>query len=319
MKQKKAQWPWHLLTVVVLVGLAGALYYATSMMSYEWRWNRVPQYFAYQAETSQRAADISTVVELVRKGDVAEVTLRNDAGVEQKLSVADNSLQVARGDDVAEGDVVGVTRHWALGPLMWGLWTTLWLSVVSGILGLAIGLATGLCRLSTNPTSRDLSTIYVELVRGTPLLVQIFIFYFFIGTVLNLSREFAGIAALSLFTGAYVAEIVRAGVQSITRGQNEAARSLGLSASQSMRHVVLPQAFKRVLPPLAGQFISLVKDTSLVSVIAITELLKSGREVITTSFSPFEILFCVAGLYLLINLPLSKMASRLERRLAQSD
>jgi len=253
MKQKKAQWPWHLLTVVVLVGLAGALYYATSLMSYEWRWNRVPQYFAYQAETSQRAADISTVVELVRKGDTAEVTLRNDAGVEQKLTVADNSLQVARGDDVAEGDVVGVTRQWALGPLMWGLWTTLWLSVVSGILGLAIGLATGLCRLSKNPTLRDLSTIYVELVRGTPLLVQIFIFYFFIGTVLNLSREFAGIAALSLFTGAYVAEIVRAGVQSITRGQDEAARSLGLSASQSMRHVVLPQAFKRVLPPMASR------------------------------------------------------------------
>jgi polar amino acid transport system permease protein len=319
MKQKKAQWPWHLLTVVVLVGLAGALYYATSLMSYEWRWNRVPQYFAYQAEEAQRAADISTVVELVRRGDVAEVTLRNDAGSVQTLTVADNSLKVARGDDVAEGDVIGVNRHWALGPLMWGLWTTLWLSVVSGILGLAIGLATGLCRLSKNPTLSDLSTIYVELVRGTPLLVQIFIFYFFIGTVLNLSREFAGIAALSLFTGAYVAEIVRAGVQSITRGQNEAARSLGLSASQAMRHVVLPQAFKRVLPPLAGQFISLVKDTSLVSVIAITELLKSGREVITTSFSPFEILFCVAGLYLLINLPLSKMASRLERRLAQSD
>ena len=83
MKQRKAQWPWHLLTVVVLVGLAGALYYATSLMSYEWRWNRVPQYFAYQAEKSQRAADISTVVELVRKGDVAEVTLRNDAGAEQ--------------------------------------------------------------------------------------------------------------------------------------------------------------------------------------------------------------------------------------------
>ena len=170
MKHKKAQWPWHLLTVVVLVGLAGALYYATSLMSYEWRWNRVPQYFAYQAETSQRAADISTVVELVRKGDTAEVTLRNDAGVEQKLTVADNSLQVARGDDVAEGDVVGVTRQWALGPLMWGLWTTLWLSVVSGILGLAIGLATGLSRLSKNPTLRDLSTVDDELVRVTPLL-----------------------------------------------------------------------------------------------------------------------------------------------------
>lgn len=318
-KQKKAQWPWHVLTVLVLIGLAGALYYATSLMSYEWRWNRVPQYFAYQAEEAPRAAETSTVIELVRKGDTAEVVLRGDDGKEQRLTVADNSLQLAEGDDVEEGEVVGVTRHWAAGPLLLGLWTTVWLSLVSGVLGLIIGLATGLCRLSNNPTLRDLSTLYVELVRGTPLLVQIFIFYFFIGTVLNLSREFAGIAALSLFTGAYVAEIVRSGVQSIARGQNEAARSLGLNASQSMRYVVLPQAFKRVLPPLAGQFISLVKDTSLVSVIAITELLKSGREVITTSFSPFEILFCVAGLYLLINLPLSHLASRLERRLAQSD
>ncbi|MBK5538553.1 amino acid ABC transporter permease [Pseudomonas sp. TH05] len=319
MKQKKAQWPWHILTVLVLIGLAGALYYATSLMSYEWRWNRVPQYFVYQAEEPQRAAEVSTVSQLVRKGDTFEVSLRNDGGNEQVLTVDAASLQVANGDDVGEGDVIGMTYHWAAGPLLWGLWTTLWLSVVSGVLGLLIGLATGLCRLSSNPTLRDLSTIYVELVRGTPLLVQIFIFYFFIGTVLNLSREFAGIAALSLFTGAYVAEIIRAGVQSIARGQNEAARSLGLSGGQSMRHVVLPQALKRVLPPLAGQFISLVKDTSLVSVIAITELLKSGREVITTSFSPFEILFCVAGLYLLINLPLSKIASRLERRLAQSD
>ena len=233
--------------------------------------------------------------------------------------IARDSLQVSQGDDVAEGDVVGVTRHWAAGPLLWGLWTTLWISVLSGAFGLAIGLFTGLCRLSPNPTLRDLSTVYVELVRGTPLLVQIFIFYFFIGTVLNLSREFAGVAALALFTGAYVGEIVRAGVQSIARGQNEAARSLGLSAGQSMRHVILPQAFKRVLPPLAGQFISLVKDTSLVSVIAITELTKSGREAITTSFSTFEIWFCVAALYLVINLPLSQIANRLERRLAQSD
>ncbi|KMM82401.1 ABC transporter permease [Pseudomonas lundensis] len=318
-KQKKAQWPWHVLTVLVLIGLAGALYYATSLMSYEWRWNRIPQYFVYQAEEAQRAAETSTVIELVRQGDQAEVVLRADDGTEQRLTVADNSVQLAEGDDVAEGDVIGVTRHWAAGPLLLGLWTTVWLSLVSGVLGLMIGLTTGLCRLSNNPTLRDLSTLYVELVRGTPLLVQIFIFYFFIGTVLNLSREFAGIAALSLFTGAYVAEIVRSGVQSIARGQNEAARSLGLNATQSMRYVVLPQAFKRVLPPLAGQFISLVKDTSLVSVIAITELLKSGREVITTSFSPFEILFCVAGLYLLINLPLSNLASRLERRLAQSD
>ncbi len=318
-KHKKAQWPWHGLTALVLVGLAASLYFATSMISYEWRWNRVPQYFAYQAEEAHRAAGYGTVQEIVRQGDTARVTLRDEDGAEQVLEVDQASVQLSQGDDVAEGDLIGLTHHWAAGPLAWGLWTTVWISVASGVIGLVIGLFAGLCRLSSNPTLRDLSTVYVELVRGTPLLVQIFIFYFFIGTVLNLSREFAGVAALALFTGAYVAEIIRAGVQSIAKGQGEAARSLGLSASQSMRHVVMPQALKRVLPPLAGQFISLVKDTSLVSVIAITELTKSGREAITTSFSTFEIWFCVAGLYLLINLPLSQIASRLERRLAQSD
>ena len=318
-RKHRRTWPWHILTGLILVVMGWGLWYSTSLISYEWRWNRVPQYFAYQAEESQRAADYGTVSVIVDAGDKARVTLTAEGGEEQVLEVARDSLQVSQGDEVSEGDQIGVTRHWAAGPLLWGLWTTLWISVVSGAFGLLIGLFTGLCRLSNNPTLRDLSTVYVELVRGTPLLVQIFIFYFFIGTVLNLSREFAGVAALALFTGAYVAEIVRAGVQSIAKGQNEAARSLGLNASQSMRHVILPQAFKRVLPPLAGQFISLVKDTSLVSVIAITELTKSGREAITTSFSTFEIWFCVAALYLVINLPLSQIASRLERRLGKSD
>ena len=96
-KQKKAQWPWHVLTVLVLIGLAGALYYATSLMSYEWRWNRVPQYFVYQAEEAQRAAETSTVIELVRKGDQAEVVLRADDGTEQRLTVADNRRDPALG------------------------------------------------------------------------------------------------------------------------------------------------------------------------------------------------------------------------------
>ena len=318
-RTKRATWPWHGLTGLIILLIGFGLWYSTSLISYEWRWNRVPQYFAYQAEEPQRADGISRVEKIEEQGGNARVTLVDEDGKQQVLTVAADSLQFSENDDVAEGDVVGATRHWAAGPLAWGLWTTLWISFVSGAFGLAIGLFTGLCRLSKNPTLHDLSTLYVELVRGTPLLVQIFIFYFFIGTVLNLSREFAGVAALALFTGAYVAEIIRAGVQSIARGQNEAARSLGLNAGQSMRYVILPQAFKRVLPPLAGQFISLVKDTSLVSVIAITELTKSGREAITTSFSTFEIWFCVAALYLLLNLPLSHMASRLERRLGQSD
>ena len=318
-KHHKAQWPWHGLTALVLIGLAFSLYAATSRISYEWHWNRVPQYFVYQAEQPQRAEAYGSVERIAQQDGQARVTLRDEDGGEQVLLVDAGSVVLEEGDDVSEGDQIGVTRHWTAGPSAWGLWTTLWLSLVSGVLGLLLGLVTGLCRLSSNPTLRHLSTVYVELVRGTPLLVQIFIFYFFIGTVLNLSREFAGVAALALFTGAYVAEIVRGGVQSIVKGQAEAARSLGLTAGQAMRYVVLPQAFKRALPALAGQFISLVKDTSLVSVIAITELTKSGREAITTSFSTFEIWFCVAALYLVINLPLSYFASRLERRLAQSD
>jgi polar amino acid transport system permease protein len=318
-KQPKAQWPWHLLTGLILLLLSGSLWFAATLISYEWHWNRLPQYFVYQAQVQQRADDYGQVTAISPQGARTEVSLRGSAAQQQLLTVASDSVHLSVGDDVAEGDVIGVTRHWAAGPLIWGLLTTLWISLAAGALALVIGLLTGLCRLSSNPTLRDLSTVYVELVRGTPLLVQIFIFYFFIGTVLNLSREFAGVAALALFTGAYVAEIVRAGVQSVVKGQAEAARSLGLTGFQSMRYVVLPQAFKRVLPALAGQFISLVKDTSLVSVIAITELTKSGREAITTSFSTFEIWFCVAAMYLLINLPLSQIARRLERRLAQSD
>ena len=191
-KHKKAQWPWHGLTALVPVGLAFSLYLATSMISYEWRWNRVPQYFAYQAEEAQRAAENGSVEDITLSGDTARVTLKDEGGGQQVVTVAKDSLLLSRGDDVAEGDQIGVTRQWAIGPLTWGLWTTLWISVVSGALGLVIGLFAGLCRLSNNPTLRDLSTVYVELVRGTPLLVQIFIFYFFIGTVLNLSGNSRG-------------------------------------------------------------------------------------------------------------------------------
>jgi polar amino acid transport system permease protein len=182
-----------------------------------------------------------------------------------------------------------------------------------------IGLITGLCRVSGNITLRQLSIFYIEVIRGTPLLVQIFIFYFFLGTVLDISRIVAGISALAIFAGAYVAEIIRAGIQSIPKGQMEAARSLGMNAPQAMIHVILPQAFKRILPPLAGQFISLIKDSSLVSVIAITDLTKSGREVITSTFATFEIWFVVALLYLLLTSVLSQLIAWVERRLAVSD
>jgi len=203
---------------------------------------------------------------------------------------------------------------WAAGPLLKGVFMTLKISVVSVIAATIIGLFTGLARISSQPALRWLAIGYIELIRGTPLLVQIFIFYFFVGTVLNLSRFTAGTAALSVFAGAYVAEIVRSGIQSISLGQMEAARSLGMSYFQAMRYIILPQAFRRILPPLAGQFISLIKDSSLVSVIALTDLAKMAREVITSTFSVFEIWFTVAALYLVLTFSLSMITGYLERR-----
>ena len=199
---------------------------------------------------------------------------------------------------------------------MWGLWTTLWLSAAASILGLIIGLVTGLCRVSQNLTLRSLSITYIELIRGTPLLVQIFIFYFFLGTVLDISRIVAGISALAIFAGAYVAEIIRAGIQSIPKGQMEAARSLGMNVPQAMIHIILPQAFKRILPPLSGQFISLIKDSSLLGIIAIRELTKATREVVSASLQPFELYILCGVLYLLLTFTLSMFIQYLEKRMA---
>jgi polar amino acid transport system permease protein len=160
------------------------------------------------------------------------------------------------------------------------------------------------------------------------LLVQIFIWYFVLGTLINtlLARQgvpqvapiWFGVAALAGFTGAYVAEMVRAGIQSIHKGQIEASRSLGMTYGQCMRHIVLPQAMKRIMPPLAGQFISLIKDSSLLGIIAIRELTKATREVVTTSLQPFELWFICALLYLLLTFSLSMFVQYLERRSAIS-
>lgn len=321
LKRQSVQWPWQGLLVVILLGLTIALWIATKQVNYEWRWERVPQYFAYQEEELQTAPFAGTVIKISPAGDASQVTIQPESGVQPvTVTVKTTTLKVADGAQVSEDDEIGVLQgNWRVGPLTQGLWVTIWISFVSGFFGLIIGLITGLCRISKNPTLRGLAVLYIELIRGTPLLVQIFIFYFFIGTVLHLDRIVAGIGALSLFVGAYTAEIIRAGIQSIPKGQSEAARSLGMSAAETMTHIVLPQAFKRVLPPLAGQFISLIKDSSLVSVIAITDLTKSGREIITSSFATFEIWFTVALLYLVVTSVLSQLLFWLERRFARSD
>ncbi len=315
----KNTWPWHLLTVAILFMMGAGLWVATKKIDYTWRWNRVPQYFVYHSETLVPVPFDGQVVSLSKLGDTTQINVISEQDEKKTFTVDTNAIQVYEGDDLFEGDYLGSTFEWRAGPLLVGLWNTLWISAVASIFGMIIGLVTGLCRVSNNPTLRSLSITYIELIRGTPLLVQIFIFYFFLGTVLDISRIIAGISALAIFAGAYVAEIIRAGIQSIPKGQMEAARSLGMNVPQAMIYIILPQAFKRTLPPLAGQFISLIKDSSLVSIIAITDLTKSGREVITSTFATFEIWFVVAFLYLMLTMVLSQVIAWVERRLAVSD
>jgi polar amino acid transport system permease protein len=206
-----------------------------------------------------------------------------------------------------------------MGILMIGFVLTLKISIASIIFGIIIGTIVGISRLSNEPVTRGLSLAYVELIRNTPLLVQIYIIYFFVGAILRLSAFTAGTAALSIFAGAYVGEIVRAGIQSIHKGQMEASRSLGMSYAQAMRYIILPQAFKRIIPPLAGQFISLIKDSSLVSVIALTDLMFQGQQAVARTYHAFEIYFTVAALYLVMTFALSMATQYIERRLAISD
>lgn len=310
---------WHAITVLILFLMGFGLWVATKKIDYTWRWNRVPQYFVYHEETLVPAPFDARVVSVETSGSSTQIRLSGDNGEDQVFTVDPETLKVSQNEDLFAGDYLGSTFEWRAGPLLVGLWTTLWLSAAASVFGLIIGLITGLCRVSQNLTLRNLSIIYIELIRGTPLLVQIFIFYFFLGTVLDISRIVAGISALAIFAGAYVAEIIRAGIQSIPKGQMEAARSLGMNIPQAMTYIILPQAFKRTLPPLAGQFISLIKDSSLVSVIAITDLTKSGREVITSTFATFEIWFVVAFLYLILTASLSQVISWVERRLSVSD
>ncbi len=319
MNANRNTWPWHLLTVAILFMVGAGLWVATKKIDYTWRWNRVPQYFVYHDETLVPTPFDGHVATVSKLGDKTQIKVISDDGEEEVFEVDSDAIEVSENDTLFEGDYLGSTFEWRAGPLLVGLWNTLWISAAASIFGMIIGLVTGLSRVSNNPTLRTLSITYIELIRGTPLLVQIFIFYFFLGTVLDISRIVAGISALAIFAGAYVAEIIRAGIQSIPKGQMEAARSLGMNVPQAMIHIILPQAFKRTLPPLAGQFISLIKDSSLVSIIAITDLTKSGREVITSTFATFEIWFVVAFLYLMLTSVLSQVAAWVERRLAVSD
>ena len=200
--------------------------------------------------------------------------------------------------------------------LLVGAGITIEISALSVGLGLLIGTVLGVCRICLNKPLRYFAAIYVELIRGTPLLVQIFVAYFAL-PLLTGSRVdpfVAAIAACSINSGAYVAEIFRGGIQSIDVGQMEAGRSLGLTWSQTMRFVILPQAFKRIIPPLGNEFIAMLKDSSLVSVIGFEELTRRGQLIIARTYASLEIWTAVAFIYLVMTFTISRFVAYLERR-----
>lgn len=205
--------------------------------------------------------------------------------------------------------------EWYRGELIDGLLITLKISAVSLIFTLGLGLITALLRLSDSIVGRALARGYIELIRNTPLLVQIYILYFVLGPILDLERFTTAVLALSLFQGAYTAEIFRAGLNAIPKGQFEAAASLGLSQWQMYRFVILPQVIKRILPPLTNETVSLVKNSSIVSIMAIFDLTTEGRNIVADTAMPFEVWFTVAAIYLCVTLLLSAVAAWMAHRL----
>jgi His/Glu/Gln/Arg/opine family amino acid ABC transporter permease subunit len=193
---------------------------------------------------------------------------------------------------------------------------TISLAFLAEVIGAALGLAFALLKISGSRVLSILAQVYIDVFRGTPLLVQIVIVYFTtasVGLRFN-SLFFAGLVALSLNAAAYVAEIFRAGIQSIDKGQTEAGRSSGLTYAQTMRYIIVPQAFRRVIPPLTNEFVMLIKDTSLVSVIGLAELLRAARALQSETFNGTP-LIAAALMYLAICLPLIYLTNALERRL----
>ncbi len=197
-----------------------------------------------------------------------------------------------------------------------GLLLTLAISAGSLVLSLVIGLPVAVGQGSRVLPVRYLCDLYVKLVRGTPLLAQIYLFFYVVGTAWGVeNRLVAGIVILSVFSGAYIAEIVRGSLSSLDAGQLEAARAVGFTRAQTMRYVVVPQLVSRTLPALTGQFASIVKDSSLLSVIAVVELTQTMREISATTFNLFGTYLFLAGLYLCLTLPIMFVSRAFERRL----
>jgi len=201
--------------------------------------------------------------------------------------------------------------------LLKGCVMTVELTVITLIIGTVLGILFALMKLSNNIVLRLISGFYTWIIRGTPMLLQLFFFYYglpFIG--IRLSPMQAAIIGLGLNSGAYMAEIIRGGILSIDKGQFEAAKALGFNYSETMQKIILPQTFKVIIPPVGNEFITILKDTSLVSTIAMVELMRTAQQMYASTFRPIEIFFTAAVLYLIMTTVFTSIFSAYEKKLS---
>ncbi len=204
----------------------------------------------------------------------------------------------------------------AIPLLIAGACITVEITALTVFFGMIIGICVSLIRMSDFKILRWMGNVYVDFIRGTPLLIQIFLVYFALPSIIGhrVDAYFAAISACSINSGAYMAEVFRGGIQSIDIGQMEAGRSLGMTWWQTMRYVILPQAFKRIIPPLGNEFIAMLKDSSLVSVIGFEELTRRGQLIIARTYASFEIWMAVAIIYLILTFTVARLTGLLERK-----
>ncbi|MCC5912651.1 MAG: amino acid ABC transporter permease [Clostridiaceae bacterium] len=212
-----------------------------------------------------------------------------------------------------------LTRYYTM--YLTGARNTILLALFSVLLGVIFGIALALMRLSKNPILKGFAASYIEFVRGTPLLVQLYIIYYGLPQVTGMRFPdlFAGIIALTFNSAAYIAEIIRAGILSIDKGQMEAARSLGMPYNMAMKHIIIPQAFKNILPALGNEFIVVIKESAIVSIIGIYDIMRTANIVRGNTYRPFEPLIVAAIMYFIITFTLSNLMRMAERRLRTGD
>ncbi|MGO4938391.1 ABC transporter substrate-binding protein/permease, partial [Fundicoccus sp. Sow4_D5] len=229
-------------------------------------------------------------------------------------SVANDALATEEADEEAANVFISqITKNWR--PLLNGLWTTVWVTLVSILIAMIIGIALGIMSAGQNPVLKFIALLYVDIMRGIPLLVLSFFIYFGVPqlTGLTFPATLAGIVTLSLNAAAYISEIVRGGIKAVPIGQSEAGRSLGLPYNQTLRHIVLPQAFKIMVPSFINQFVITLKDTSILSVIGLVELTQTGKIIIARDFQSGSMWLIVGLMYIIIITALTRVSKRLEK------